>query len=259
MANLIRSAKSGNDWTARELAAYNITIVSQTKNEFFGTNELPAPGPLTRSLVAFMTNDDRANAPDDESWRLLHYLDLALDPKAGQEAAADNFTAKLLEKLAYNGGRRIVFMRRALPFLTCGVTSSAQTDICVMDDNKILLLVQNKSLLSFKDPEPQVIAEAIAAYAMNNKVRQDSLGLPPLASITFPAITMVGTNPYFYKITVTAELSAAVQQGMYPTAKTKVLKYVPVLPRRHSLGMRPLENRVELMMCLESFKQFLGN
>jgi len=129
-----------------------------------------------------------------------------------------------------------------------------------MDDNNILLLVQgDQSLLSFKDPEPQVVATAIAAYAMNNKVRQDSLNLPPLTSITFPAITMVGTNLNFYKIKVTAELSAAVQQGTYPAAKTEVLKYIPVLPRRRSLGMRPLENRVELMMCLERFKQFLGN
>jgi len=75
---------------------------------------------------------------------------------------------------------------------------------------------EDKGLTSVKDPEPQVIAEAIAAFALNNKVRQDSLGLPPLSSITFPTITMVGTNPNFYKITVTAELSAAVQQGAYP-------------------------------------------
>ena len=70
---------------------------------------------------------------------------------------------------------------------------------------------------------------------------------------------MVGTNPVFYKIPVTAELSEAVRRGTYPATETRVLKYVPVLPRRRSLGMRPLENRVELLACLEAFKQFLGH
>jgi hypothetical protein len=51
--------------------------------------------------------------------------------------------------------------------------------------------------MSLKDPEPQVIA----AYAVNNKVRV-SLNLAPL-----PTITMICTNPIFYKITVTAELT----------------------------------------------------
>ena len=83
-----------------------------------------------------------------------------------------------------------------------------------MDDNEVLLLVQeDKRLLSLKDPEPQVIAEAIAAYAVNNKVRIAFLNLAPLTTVTPPAITMIGTNPIFYKITITAELSTAVQPG----------------------------------------------
>ena len=85
-----------------------------------------------------------------------------------------------------------------------------------MNYDEVFLLLQEDKLSSFKDPEPQLIAEAIAAYAVNNKVRQDSLSLPLLPSIPFPAITMIGTSPNFYKITVTAELSAAVQQGTYP-------------------------------------------
>jgi hypothetical protein len=258
MAHLIRSAKPGSDWTESELAAYHITVVSQDKQEFFGVPNLPAPA--RPSLVGFMTTEDRQHAADNETRKLLHYLDLALDPKVGQEAAVDNFAARLLEKLGYDDGDRIIFIRRALPLVICGVSSLAQTDICVMDDNEVLLLVQeDKRLLSVKDPEPQVIAEAIAAYAVNNKVRVGSLNLAPLTAVTLPAITMIGTNPIFYKITVTAELSTAVQQGTYPVTETRVLRYIPVLPRRQSLGMRPLENRVEILACLEAFKQFLRN
>jgi len=43
MANLLRTAKSGSDWTRAELDAYNIAIVPQTKAEFFGTNDFPDP------------------------------------------------------------------------------------------------------------------------------------------------------------------------------------------------------------------------
>ncbi|KAF8508943.1 hypothetical protein BU17DRAFT_56480 [Hysterangium stoloniferum] len=258
MANLIRSAKSGSDWTDSELTAYNIVVVRQTKAEFFGTENLPIPD--KPSLIGFLTTEDRRHASDSDTKRLLHYLDLALDPKVGQETAVDNFAAKLLEKLGYDEGDRIIFIRRALPFLICGTTCSAQTDVCVMSDDEILLLVQDdKRLFSLKDPEPQVIAEAIAAYALNNKIRKDSLNLPKLPAITFPAITMVGTNPNFYKITVTSELSRAVQQGQYPTAQTQVLKYIPELPKRHSLGMRPLENRAELLACLAAFKQYMNH
>jgi hypothetical protein len=257
MANLFRTAKSGSDWTGNELAAYNIIVVPQTKEEFFGSAELPAPN--NPSLAGFLTVEDRSDAQDIGTRKLLHYLDLALDPKVGQESARDNFSAKLLEKLGYDDGDRIIFPRHSLPFVICGITSQAQTDLCVMDDREILLLLQeDKRASSLKDPEPQVIAEAIAAFAVNNKTRQTSLNLPILNEITFPAITMTGTSPIFYKITITATLSAAVQQGTYPPMETRVLRYVPVLPRRYSLGMRPLANRVEILSCLEAFKQFLG-
>ena len=252
---MIRSAKPGSDWTANELNAYHITVVSQNKQQFFGVPNLPAPA--RPSLVGFQTTEDRQHAADDETRKLLHYLDLALDPKVGLEAAVVNLAAKLLDKLGYDYGGRIIFFRRALPFLICGVTSLAQTDICVMDDNEILLLVQDKDLTSMKDPEPQVIAGAIATFALNNKVRVTSLNLPPLAVATIPAITMVGTNPILYKITVTAQLSTAVQQGTYPETETRVLRHIPSLPRLCHMGMRPLENRVEILSCLEAFKRFL--
>ena len=129
-----------------------------------------------------------------------------------------------------------------------------------MDDNEILLLLQeDKKLTSMKDPEPQVIAEAIAAFALNNRKRERDLNLPSCKSIMFPCLTMVGTTPVFYKITITAALSKAVQTGTYPEAETRVLRYIPALPRRNSEGMRPLPNRLEILRCLEAFKRFLAN
>src|ERR1700733_3107376 len=37
MAQLLHTPKSGSDWTANKLCAYNITVVPQNKQEFFGT------------------------------------------------------------------------------------------------------------------------------------------------------------------------------------------------------------------------------
>jgi len=87
----------------------------------------------------------------------------------GQEAAVENFAAELLRGLGYDDNDRIVFIRYAMPFLMCGDTLMAQTDVCVMVDNQILFLLQEgKTITSMMDPEPQIIAGAIAAFAKNN-------------------------------------------------------------------------------------------
>jgi NADH dehydrogenase (ubiquinone) flavoprotein 1 len=41
MANIIRSAKSGNDWSGNELVALNIPIESVDAAIFFGRADLP--------------------------------------------------------------------------------------------------------------------------------------------------------------------------------------------------------------------------
>ena len=72
-----------------------------------------------------------------------------------------------MEKLGHGNGNRIIFMQYALPLVICGVYSLEQINICIMDDNKILLLVQeDKRLFSWKDSELQAIAEAIAVFSV---------------------------------------------------------------------------------------------
>ena len=257
---LIMHPPKPEDWTESVLNWYQLRVVTQNKQEFFGVADLPAP--VIPSLAGFMTTEGREQAADGETRKLLHYLDLVLDPQIDQEAVVDNFATKLLEKLGYDEGDRIIFTRRALPIVFDGVSYTTQADVCVMDDDdQILLIWQNTLIPSLKDPEPQIVVKAIAVYDANNKVRVTTLNLPPLPTITFPAISMIGTKLIFYKITVTANLSAFVQQGSYPnqygTSGARLARYIPVLPQRHGLGMRPLENRVEILACLEAFEQFL--
>jgi len=254
MANLVRTAKSGSDWTASELDAYDIRVTDLTKGEFFGDENLPFP----EALATFAEHEDRTTVQDVETRKLIHFLDLAMTPKVGQESAVDQFAYELLKRLRYDSEDKIIIIRRAFPFVICGETRQAQTDLCIVDDNEVVLLVQeDKRLSSNKDPEPQLIAEAIAAFNNNNAARIRDLKLPPHESITFPAITLIGTSPAFYKIKVTKQLSEAVRNGTYPSSPTHVERYIPTLPRRYSEGMRPLSNRVEILKCYEAFKRFV--
>jgi len=247
------TAKSGSDWTIYELIAYNIKVIQQTKQEFFGANDLPVPSQPT--VVSFMTSQLREDAPDEATRKLLYFLDLEANGMAGFRAAPQNLVARLLETLGYDSVGRIIFFQRTIPFLTCGVDSVAEPDFCLLKDSTILLMVLHRRS-PLDDPEPPIIAAAIAAYTENNKHRPH-YGYTPLPAITFPAITLTDTNFIFYKITVTDELSRAVALGIYPATKTEVIRYVPVLPSYPHPPMYPLKNRVVLLACLEAFKQFI--
>ena len=96
MAQLLRSVKSGSEWTTNELVAYNIVVVNQNKEEFFGTIDLPDPAePI---VAGFMTTETWQDAADKTTKKLLQYLDLAMDPQAGHETAVDNFAFEVTER-----------------------------------------------------------------------------------------------------------------------------------------------------------------
>lgn len=80
MSHIIRSAKSGSDWTSNELDAYNIVIRNQSPRSFYG-QDLPAAveGIDPDFLVSDVTNE----ATSDNTHRLLMYLDLATKANAG--------------------------------------------------------------------------------------------------------------------------------------------------------------------------------
>jgi hypothetical protein len=190
--------------------------------------------------------------------QLLHHLDLVLRPRPGLEAAVANFAAHLFRALGYHD-LGLIFIGHTLPFDNCGQTLLAQTDVCIMDEDceLILLLQEDQKLWSMKDPEPQIVATAIAAFSHNNRLRAAN-GYHTRDSITFPCVTMSGTFPIFYKITVNSTLSNAVISGTYPITETIVTRFVPPLPRQSDDSMGPLDNRRELVLYFEAFKTFLA-
>jgi hypothetical protein len=113
--------------------------------------------------------------------------------------------------------------------------------------------------LAAGDPEPQLIADAIAAFDENNR-RREQIGLPPISSKVFPAITFTGTAPTFYKIPVTEDLLLGIITAQYPAQETVVRKLIPPvlnISRLLEEGMEPLANRRVVLQCFEAFKQFI--
>ncbi|OBZ78038.1 hypothetical protein A0H81_01843 [Grifola frondosa] len=258
MAQLIRSAKSGSDWTNNELNAYNISVVYQDAATFFETPNLPQPT-INPNVLTTLAPDD---ATDDTTYELLQTMDLATTPAPAEESAVDDFAVLLFRALGYAPRGRILRTRKNLALVINGENRRAETDVCLVGEDRIVLLLvqEDKRHLEDSDPEPQLIAGAIAAFTANNRWRLQTLGLSPLPSKLMAGITMKGTAPIFYKINVTEELATAVGGGAFPQTPTIVYAHVPVVPRpnrRWAEGMKPLDNRQIILSCYEAFKRFV--
>jgi len=101
-------------------------------------------------------------------------------------------------------------------------------------------------------PEPQLLAQVIAAFAANVHVIGDGNENP----ILFPCLTMQGTYPTFYKITITRLLKNAVSRGGRPRAITWVERFNPILVEGGQ-EMTDLDNRREVVRCLSAFIHLL--
>ncbi|KAK6967040.1 hypothetical protein R3P38DRAFT_2753981 [Favolaschia claudopus] len=259
MSQLIRSAKSGSDWTQNDLDSYRIRVEYLDVATFFQIPDLPQP---TVRHPAILTLSDPANTTDEDVYQFLRGMEQAMLPLDAEESAVDDFAVLLLREVGYAPLGRIIRTRKDIPLVICGENRHAKTDVCIIDDSGILLLVQeDKRHLEGGNPIPQLIAEAIAAFQSNNVTREQVLGLPPLHSKVVAGITMKGTAPIFFKIPMTQELSAAVMGGRYPIVETVVQALLPPIERPSSRlveGMLPLDNRLRLLSCYEAFKQFVN-
>ena len=113
----------------------------------------------------------------------------------------------------------------------------------------LLLLVGHEytNELSSRDREPQVIEAAVAAFQLNNHSRSQ-LGMEMKDSMLIPCIVTVGTRPIFYIVSVTKQLSVAVERGQCPEHMTEVRK-CEVVGERGQLneGMEMPDFRLEAL------------
>ncbi|KAH9013066.1 hypothetical protein EDB85DRAFT_1899922 [Lactarius pseudohatsudake] len=91
MASLLHTEKPGSYWGWTKLVAYNITIKWQDTATFFGVKTLPPPAIACKLLTKFTANEMKK----DMNYRLLRYMDLAMDP-IWTDFAVDNFAVQTL-------------------------------------------------------------------------------------------------------------------------------------------------------------------
>ncbi|KAG2360062.1 hypothetical protein BDR07DRAFT_1413528, partial [Suillus spraguei] len=123
-ARLIRSAKSGSDWTFNDLMAYNITVTPQSPEQFFRQNH----GTLLEGNIS------------DAVFEYLGHLDLATN--VTQESFIDAFAQKTLQILGFVERSLILTARHNIPLRICGDNQRvAETDVCLLDLRSMILLV----------------------------------------------------------------------------------------------------------------------
>ncbi len=124
-----------------------------------------------RLTIAFSTCGD---AQDDDTFEFIQAMEDATNPEPNEESAVGEFAVTLFGILRYTnmGSRRFSRTRKNLQFMSCGEERIATTDVCIMDRRRIFLLVQeDRRRLGGPNPEPQLIAQAIAAFTVNNDSR----------------------------------------------------------------------------------------
>ena len=171
MANLIRSAKSGNDWTENDLEAYNIQLRFEDAATFFGDSILPMPE-IDEEILTTLEADDMSY---DNNAELVNLLDLAM--RFSEEPAVNDFTVELFKRLGYVKRNRVARTQTDISFFNSGEWRYTKSDICLVDllQDEIRLVVQEdkRSLPEeLRDPRPQLIAEAIAAFDRNNRLQR---------------------------------------------------------------------------------------
>jgi hypothetical protein len=197
MANIIRSAKSGDDWTVTDLSTYNIRVELQDATNFFRIPLLPDPV-LKHEEVLEAAEAHQATM--DEGYAFLLTPSLAMFHSPNGESVVDDFAVELFRACGYVRRGRIFRTRKDIPLLVCGEINNAKTDACIVYyTGEVLSLVQgDKGHLDDSDPGPQPIAEAIAAFAANNHTRGRTLSIPPHPFEITPGITLKGTSPRLY-------------------------------------------------------------
>ncbi|THU95128.1 hypothetical protein K435DRAFT_966579 [Dendrothele bispora CBS 962.96] len=253
--DIITSAKSGSYWTDNELEAFKIEVEIVDVAHFFCVTDLPEIDlPELRELLVETPLVDQQS---DDQFHFFRYLK---DAHTGEESMVDDFAAFILRLLSFDKPRRVIHTRKELSFVMFGDAVDAKTDVCVVSDLDLLLLVQeDKRVDNFVNGVPQLVAEAIAAFSRNNLMR-DNAGTARLKKKVFPGILMAGTAPTFFLIPVTEELVSCIAKGIQPAHTTTVKRCIPPVPNvvdYRKDGMVPLENRKIVLQCFEALKAFV--
>ncbi|KAG2741145.1 hypothetical protein P692DRAFT_20880825 [Suillus brevipes Sb2] len=159
MANLIRSPKSGSDWTSdlqrshANLMAYNITAAPQLPEHFFRQNPWRVLIRCSLIPILMLSNENISDAIFED----LGQLNLATNPT--QESFMDAFARETLHILGFVERGLIINPHHSIPLRICSDEHRvAQTDVCLLDMRLMILLVlpADKTVFYASHPESQI-------------------------------------------------------------------------------------------------------
>ena len=266
----------GSEWTDNELDFFKIEVYHEESFRSFFSRELPDIEDLSEDIRDMISTDlsdvgalrkmDWNTFTRKQTSRFVKHILAVTKTHINEESAVDDFARTLLECFDYDEGDLVICSREELKLDMCGSCTSAKPDLCVETSKlTIKLLVQedkgyqismNKTLAN-TNPEAQVIAEAIAAFQENNKIRR-RLHLATEKKQMIPCITMLGTCPTFYLFCVTHDLAEAVRLGEEPDEISIVRRYsIPMIGL--PLGDAMLDNEIKLhaFQCYFSLRKYL--
>ncbi len=116
--HILRSAKSGSDWSEQEMLAYCITVDHLTPLQFFGHDPDTKPYPFSEHLLS-TGNPTIAHEISDAEYEFLAFLQQALEPDA-LEPAIDEFGRQLLKVTGFQERGTLLRTRVAIPLTICG-------------------------------------------------------------------------------------------------------------------------------------------
>lgn len=146
MANLIRLAKSGSEWTPNDLRAFNIQVVREDSESFFGTANLPMPQNISPIIWNNVTAPTGQFSKADHNF--FAYLEDAMRMRPGEESLVNDFAVFLLGMLDYDDyhWQRVLHTRQEMTFYMCGNKVDAKADVTVVEREgplfQYVLLVQ---------------------------------------------------------------------------------------------------------------------
>lgn len=197
MANLVHSTKSGSDWRYSNLDSYNIQIRTIHTQDFFGIPHLPAPT-VNPIILNHVSTPVGLHLPR-EVRLFFRYLAANTCIDADQALVLDFVYHLLGEILHFDEPDRVINQRPDLHFVVGGQLICAEPDFALRDSecHTILLIQQDKGPLSQDQAEPQLVAEVLGAFSVDNACRvanghsrlfsKDTsesswLGLPPVST-----------------------------------------------------------------------------
>lgn len=189
------AAMCGSSWTVHELKYFRVVINDTDDRHFFGS---PVGGVdlKTKFPASALTNANPYKLPTrDRARRFLRLLDVVMKRRPGQESPVNDLAVETLRLLDYEAGDYVLNTCTDIPLFMCGEYTHAKTDVCLERSDGILMLIQeDKSHYNSVDAVPQLVAEVVAAFQVNNFTRK-SQGMKELKDWICPCVIMHGSYP----------------------------------------------------------------